>query len=32
MRKIKAAETIEAPLQPAPTTAADGKPSRGAKK
>src|ERR1700741_1621159 len=32
MRKIKAAEAIEAPPQPAPTTRADGKPSRGAKK
>ena len=32
MRKIKAAEAIEPPAQPATSTAADGKPSKGAKK
>jgi hypothetical protein len=32
MRKIKAAEAIEPPPQPATPTAADGKPSKGAKK
>ena len=32
MRKIKAAEAIEPPAQPATMTAADGKPSKGAKK
>jgi DNA replication protein DnaC len=32
MRKIKAAEAIEPPAQPATPTAADGKPSMGAKK
>ena len=32
MRKIKATEAIEPLAHPAPTTAADGKPSRGAKK
>ena len=32
MRKIKAAEAIELPAQPATPTAADGSPSKGAKK
>ena len=32
MRKIKVAEGIETPTQPATPTATDGKPSKGAKK
>jgi DNA replication protein DnaC len=32
MRKIKAAEATEPPAPPAATTAADGKPPKGAKK